>query len=269
MAEVIIDRELKHGIETLIAYTETFIFLVSPYIDLDEDLKKAFSKLKPEIIKTIVYRKSDSSTNKSGISNDSRLFLKSLANVELVSVKNLHAKIYINEKYTVISSMNLTSSSNHNYEIGVKIENEIEYEMFEDSLAYLVYILRSDDSDISDERLKNIIPKQRFVLDYSPSEVKINGKSVDLKIFESLHKNCNTKHGYCIRCESTKIEFYPNRPLCPKCYAEWSKYKNHDYQETCCHRCGMEINTDIRNPLCDSCSDIYNFEIEREWKKIN
>ena len=269
MAEIITDRELKHSIETLIGLTQTSLFLVSAYINFDDDLKKVFCKLKPEVIKTIVYREPDYPNNKSGISDDSRLFLKSLPNVELVSVKDLHAKFFLNERYTIISSMNLTSSSNHNYEIGVEIENEVDYDMYIDTLAYLINILESDRSDISSERLKNIIPKELFVLKFSPSEVLINNKSVDLKLFESFHKSCNTKYGYCIRCESTKNEFYPNRPLCQKCFSQWNKYKNYEYTENCCHRCGMESSTNIRNPLCLSCLDIYNFEIEREWEKTN
>ncbi len=270
MAEIITDRELRHSIESTISHSQFFLFVVSPYIDLDEDLKKAFSHLKPDVVKTIVYRKSDNSNINSGISKESRLFFKSLPNIELVAVKNLHAKFFMNEEYTVISTMNLTSSSNHNYEIGIEIDNEKEYGMFQECLDYLIYdILDSEDSDISEERLKNIIPKQLFILDYNSSEVKINGAPLDLKKFESFHKSCNTKHGYCIRCESTKIDFYPNRPLCPKCFSEWNKYKNSNYEEKHCHRCGMEANTSINLPLCEPCSDIYEFEIKREWEKMS
>ncbi len=270
MAEILTDRDLRHSIERTIGIAQTFLFIVSPYIDLDEDIKKAFSKLGDDVVKAIVYRKEGNINSRSGISNDSRAFLKSLPNVELIAVKNLHTKLFMNEQYTVISTMNLTSSSNHNYEIGVEFDNEEEFDKFNECLDYLVYdILDSKDSDISKERLRNIIPKQLFVLEYSPSEVKINGKKIDLKKFEALHKNCNAKHGYCIRCESSIIDFYPNRPLCPKCFKEWSNFKNSSYEEKYCHRCGMEAATSINEPLCNSCEQVYKFEIEREWEKMS
>lgn len=270
MAEILTDRELRHSIETTIGTAQAFLFIVSPYIDLDDDIKKVFSKLENDVVKAIVYRKEGNINSKSGISNDSRSFLKSLPNVELIAVKNLHTKLFMNEEFTVISTMNLTSSSNHNYEMGVEFSNEEEYDEFKECLDYLIYdILKSDNSDISLERLKNLIPKQLFVLEYSPSEVKINGKKVDLKKFEAWHLKCNVKHGYCIRCESEKIGFYPNRPLCPKCFKEWANYKNSTYEEKHCHRCGMESSTSINEPMCSSCHEVYKFEIEREWEKAN
>lgn len=269
MAEVITNRELRHSIEMLISKSQRLIIIVSPYIVLDDDMKKAFSKTQPDTIKVIVYRASSDKQNKSGISDDSREFLKSLANVEFVAVNNLHAKFFMNENYTLISSMNLTSSSNHNYEIGVEIDNREDHEMTRDCVDFLFYeIFNGIDSDISMERLKNIIPNQKFVLSYSATEVKINGKSINQKQFESFHTNCNTKYGYCIRCQTTNINFYPNRPLCPKCFSEWSKYKNSNHKEKYCHRCGMESEVLINQPQCESCEDVYEFEIEREWKKM-
>lgn len=268
MPVVITDRDLRHGIENLIANATKYLIIVSPYIDLDDDMKKAFSKLQPEAIKGIVYRSSGGNSHKSGISDDSRTFFKSLTNVELISVNNLHSKFYINDEIMIISSMNLIQSSNHNYEMGVEIVNREDSEMAQDCLDYLFHkILIGKDSDLSIERLKNLFPKRIFKLDYSPTKVKINGVFVSVEAFKALHINCNTKHGYCIRCQSTNIEFYPNRPLCPKCFTEWSKFKNPNHDEKYCHRCGMEVDSTIDDPLCASCSEVYEFEIEREWGK--
>jgi|GEM_PF-768091 len=268
MAELITDRDLRHAIESEIKYAKKFVFVVSPYIDLDEDIKKAFNHLKPEVIKIIVYRQSDKSSFKSGISDGSREFLKFLPNVEFVAVKNLHAKFYINEEAGVISSMNLTKSSNHNYEIGVDINREVDDDMYFECLEYLLKgILLSQDSNIDIERVKNIIPKRPFILETSAKMVFINGEELDISTFKSFHDFCNTKHGYCIRCACTEIVFYPNQPLCSKCFSEWNKFKNPEYEEKYCHRCGMETKTEINEPLCDNCLEVYEFEIEREWKK--
>jgi len=270
MAELITDRDLRHAIESEIRNAAKFIFIVSPYIDLDDDIKKAFNPLKPEVIKIIVYRHSDKTSFKSGISDSSREFLKSLPNVEFVAVKNLHAKLYINEEVGVISSMNLTKSSNHNYEIGIDIIREEDDDIYFECMEYLLKgILLSEDSNIDLERIRNIIPKRAFKLDYNAKQVTINGKTLPLKIFKALHDHCNVKHGYCIRCASTKIAFYPNQPFCSKCFSEWNKFKNPEYEEKYCHRCSMDMDvTKINTPLCENCEEVYEFEIEREWKKI-
>lgn len=270
MAELITDRDLRHAIESEIRYAKKFIFIVSPYIDLDEDMKRAFNHLKPEVIKIIVYRQSDKSSFKSDISDGSREFLKSLPNVEFVAVKNLHAKFYINEEVGVISSMNLTKSSNHNYEIGVTIHREEDDDMFFECLEYLLKdVFLSQDSNIDIERIKNIIPKRPFILEYGAKQVSINGEEVNLNVFKKFHDHCNVRHGYCIRCANNEIAFYPNQPLCSKCFSEWNKFKNPEYEEKYCHRCGINVNTTISEPFCDNCLEVYEFEIEREWKKIS
>ena len=268
MAELLTDRDLRHAIESEIKNAKKFIFIVSPYIDLDADMVKAFSSLNSEVIKVIVYRQADKTNFKSGISDASRKFLKSSSNIELVEVKNLHAKFYINEEVGLISTMNLTKSSNHNYEIGVDINKEEDDEMYFECLEYLIQdIFLSQDSNIDMERIKNIIPKRPFILDTIAKSVFINGEEFNINTFKSFHEFCNTKHGYCIRCSSTAIAFYPNQPFCPKCFSEWNKFKNPDYAEKYCHRCGRESNTEINEPLCDNCLEVYEFEIEREWKK--
>ena len=270
MAELITDRDLRHAIESEIRNADKFVFIVSPYIDLDEDIKKAFNHLKPEVVKIIVYRQSDKSSFKSGLSDGSRELLKSFPNVEFVAVKNLHAKFYINEEVGIISSMNLTKSSNHNYEIGVNIEIDRDVDMYFECLEYLLKgILLSQDSNIDIERIKNIIPKRPFVLEFSAKRVHINGEKVNLNIFKTFHDHCNVKHGYCIRCGTTEIAFYPNQPFCTKCFSEWNKFKNPEYDEKYCHRCGIEIKTTINEPFCDNCNEVYELEMEREWNKMN
>lgn len=268
MVNLLFDRDLRHSIEQTIRESEKLILIVSPYIDFDEDIKKAFERLKPEVIKVIVYRHSDKSSQKSGISDDSRTFLNALPNIEFVTVKNLHAKYYANESISVISSMNLTKSSNHNHEIGVELFSEDEDELYFECLEYIFKnVLLSQDSNIDFERIRNIIPKRPFILRYNAKVITINGQEVPQKTFKSFHVRCNVKHGYCIRCASSEISFYPNQPFCAKCFSEWNKFKNSDYEEKFCHRCAIDVRSTINEPLCGNCEEVYEFEIEQAWEK--
>ena len=166
--------------------------------------------------------------------------------------------------------MNLTQSSNHNHEIGVLIHQEDDPEMYEDCGVYVFEeLFKRGNGDVDWERLKNVLPSQPFRIDFYRSKAKINGKIIERKLLESLHQKCNVKHGYCIRCGTTNINFNPLQPLCLSCYSEWRKYNNYDYIENVCHRCANDVETNLDNPLCQYCIEIYETEIKREWEKIN
>lgn len=265
----IADKDLKKEIIEVVESSEKILFVVSPYIDIDDSTKKAFKELHDNVSKIIIYRDNSSVNTAAGISEQSRRFFKSLPFVELVAVKDLHAKVYLNERFAVISSMNLTKSSNENFEVGWNIDAEEESEDFFELWGYIMHILESDKCDFSEERFKNIIPKKPFIIDKEGPKVLINGREVEDEVFRNLHKSCNVKHGICIRCSNTSLEFYTRRPLCLSCFKEWNIYKNPYFKENYCHRCGLEFKTDLNSPLCDSCNHVFLFEMEREWKKFN
>ena len=188
--------------------------------------------------------------------------------MEFVYLKNLHAKLYMNEDVVITSSMNLTDSSRHNSEVGIQFLRDEDIDIYNQCFGYLMYVLQSDYSDINEERFKNIIPKFPFTLDTDGPEIKINGQVMKNVDFRKLPVNCNVKHGFCIRCESEKIEFNPLKPMCPSCFKVWDKYRNKSHEENCCHRCGVPANTYLNDALCDDCGNVFEFEIEREWNKL-
>lgn len=267
MATIYTDRVLKYQIETLISKSKKFLFIVSPYIEIGADVKSALEEIQKDVPKTIIYRRNENREDKSGIDNDSRIFLKSMPNIEFVSVDNLHAKFYFNEESALISTMNLTKSSEYNFEIGVSIDRGEDFDLYQDVLEYFAKIMKSDKSDINDERVKNIIPKPLFTLDMFGQEIKINGKVIAKTDFEKLQVNCNVKHGYCIRCKSPEVDFNPLIPFCLECFKVWNKFKNRDFEENCCHRCGRETQIFIDEALCEDCFYIFKHEVEVEWKK--
>lgn len=264
---IIANKELKEEIDLVIETSEKMVIIISPYIDIDEDTKSAFKKLAPEVSKVIVYRENSNPTNRAGISDDSRFFFKSLPYIELITVKDLHAKIFFNEFEAIISTMNLTKSSNNNFEVGWSIDAEEEQEEFFELAHYIESILKSDKCNLSEDRVKNIMPGNLFGLSISGTDIIINGQQIPENTFKHFHDSCNVKHGVCIRCGITSMKFYPRQPLCLNCFKEWRKFKNRFHNEKVCHRCGVEVKTTINDPLCGACMHVYKFEMEREWKK--
>lgn len=76
----------------------------------------------------------------------------------------------------------------------------------------------------------------------------LSSKNVDKEHISVMKSN----FGFCIRCKE-KLDLNLDRPLCKKCYGEWSKYKNVDYKEKFCHSCGKPHETSIAKPVCFNC----------------
>ena len=43
------------------------------------------------------------------------------------------------------------------------------------------------------------------------------------------------------------------QPYCNSHYRSWSRYKNDDYEEKQCHKCGKEQKATMAKPVCPAC----------------
>ena len=135
----------------------------------------------------------------------------------VVAVDNLHTKLYINESTALVGSMNLTEwSTKNSMEICVRIDEPERSELVE----YVNWLLE-------------------------------HGTPLAGGVKRSRSR---TARGWCIRC-GTDIPLNEDRPLCRKDYSVWNKpqYRNRDYPEKHCHRCGRERSTTFAKPLCPPC----------------
>ncbi len=58
--------------------------------------------------------------------------------------------------------------------------------------------------------------------------------------------------GTCIRC-SDSIDFNLHKPLCLKCYKNWSQERSYSSEEKYCHVCGQTHPTSMSKPACLNC----------------
>ncbi len=213
------DGEVALAIESLVEDARKWVLFVSPYLKLWGHIRNAIELAgKRNLDMTFVIR---SDIDEKALSDIQ--WLKE-NKVKVLVVEGLHAKIYLNESETVVSSMNLTEYSTQNsHEIGLRVR----------------------DPHYASE-IKEYVSNIRKL-------AKPFGELDDARPLVSTNRRASVAVvGRCIRCGGV-VELNPNRPLCEGCYEEWDEYGNEDYPEKFCHFCGRPANVTYAKPLCRSC----------------
>lgn len=145
-------------------------------------------------------------------------------------VERLHAKVYLNENEALITSMNLhMSSALNSLEISARVEKLWSAKEYAQLRRICDSIIDTAEQD-----------ETRTVEEESPK--RKSGARVAK----------NSPRAFCIRC-AVKVIYDEESPLCDKCYTTWSRYKNKDYEEKYCHKCGDDAGTTFDEPLCEDC----------------
>ena len=229
-------------IEEIIDKATTKVVLISPYIRISDQLFDRLKHIDRQGIRTIVVcRGKDLDTEEKGR-------LRQLKNLELRFDEDLHAKCFYNEKFMVITSLNLFDySRQHNREMGILLSSDEDADTFKEALREANFIV---DGAKKDSPIRNIIreavKEAKAVVD-SPTVGDVRKAKTS-----STRKN----GGYCIRCKAN-IPLDPSKPYCENCFSVWVKYEDPAYKEKYCHWCGKTTKTTIEYPLCRSCYNKY------------
>lgn len=128
---------ISRAIESMIEESFKFLIFVTPYLKITE-------RIKAKLIDTFnnvdncyfIYRKDELKKNE-------KEWIEAFNNVHLIGVDNLHAKIYLNDKLCIITSMNFYEYSQiNNYEIGVLIDIYREKDSLQKILEEILLITR-------------------------------------------------------------------------------------------------------------------------------
>lgn len=145
MAKFLNTSGTSYYLEELIKNARERLFLISPYLKLNERIKEFLEdKDRLKIDVRIVYGKSELQPAEAN-------WLKKLNYVRTSYCPNLHAKCYINEDACIITSLNLYEYSQiNNNEMGVYISREEDHSVYQDAYAEAQRIIRiSDEVKIS------------------------------------------------------------------------------------------------------------------------
>lgn len=239
MAEFLDTQGVSYYLKKLIDNSNDKLYLISPYLQLNNQLKLSLEdrhKFSIDII--IIYGKV------SDINPDDSAWLQSMPGIKLLFHKDLHAKCYFNEKEAVITSMNLYMfSQQNNVEMGIYISKEKDEKLYKQVANEVDRIKRgSEHRTISVQKVENKKPENPKQKPTAKTEAK---------------KSNSKSTGYCIRT-GVEIPFNVEKPLSYEAYKKWNEFGDPDYSEKFCHFSGEPSNgeTSVSKPI-----------LKRNWKK--
>jgi hypothetical protein len=174
-------------------------------------------------------------------------------------LERLHAKVYLNEKQAIITSMNLLETSAlDSWEVSVNIQKRDNPKAYNQAIKECSAMFQQANEEAtraeqrsrsnSNETLSDIVTEANG-RNTDPGQ---SGQGTKSSSSASSSGAIDKSSGVCIRC-ADEIDLEPERPLCKSCWKLWAKYKNEDYEEDYCHSCGKEETTSFRKPLCYPC----------------
>lgn len=165
--------EISSKIMTLIESAEKELFIVSPYVNISnwEKMKKCLIRAKNRNVKIWMYVRKNAQQDLS--------ILKEIG-INPILIENLHAKLYVSEKYGIVTSQNLVFYSDINsIDIAYKTENI-------DERTELIEFINKSINEIEKQTLRKI----NIINDSNYEDRVIISKYV----LEKLHKQFENKY---------------------------------------------------------------------------
>ena len=251
--------ELNTVIEKLLREAQNFLWLFSPYIKLHyrykDVLKTQFHNDKLEIV--LVFGKNDGDIRKSMPKEEVDFFLR-FPNIEIRYEKRLHAKFYVNDYMSILTSMNLYDfSQDNNIEAGVLLETPIlnlisgSNSTEGEAIQYFEEVIRNSELLFKKEPQYS---SGVFGLGkkYEKSIIVENKIENVINVKKEIKPIVKQANGFCIRC-GKEIPLKPKVPYCGECYSDWKKLGDKMHQEKYCHICGSLSSTSLTLPACFPC----------------
>ncbi|HEX8453522.1 MAG TPA: phospholipase D-like domain-containing protein [Longimicrobium sp.] len=234
MPEFLTAKRAVADIEGIIKDARDHLYLVSAYFKVSETfMNRLRGASRYQVPITFVAR--EGATNSAEVEK-----LLTVPNLSLYTLKNLHAKCYLNEQRLVIASLNLYEESEKNWEMGVRFDaDERVYAETLEEVKNIVSVAT---------RISAIPVPSVSAVPAKVSSPPKQGQTVARAARDGSYK----RKGACIRC-GDDIAYNPDAPLCRDCWTIWAEFKNPDYPEHYCHDCGRKAKTSMSYPRCKPC----------------
>lgn len=193
MAKFLNTTSLNFYLEELIKKSTKNLILISPYLKINTRLKELLAfKADSELKIRIVYGKKE-------MAPAEQEWLATQKHIRVQFCKNLHAKCYMNDRYAIISSLNLYEFSQvNNNEMGLLIDRTADTDAFIDTFEEVSRIFRISEAvsfgDAVEEPENNATQDEQEEEDSSDNEQKLTtsklAKKYKMKTPEALIRLC-------------------------------------------------------------------------------
>lgn len=187
--------EISSQIMTLIEDTDNELVIVSPYISIRKwvKMKNCLRRAAARGVKITVYARKNAEQDLSDLAE---------FNVRLILVKDLHAKIYLNENYGIVSSQNMIEYSDEN-SIDFAYNTESEAERLQLQKLIKQYLQIHDQQQLNrtaDNQTSNVVQDKIKTLEKIPL--------LDAEQLECIHEQFSRKF------RSNRISFNTTYVFC-------------------------------------------------------
>ena len=221
----------SHHLEEIIKNAEDRLWLISPYLKVNNRLRELLEDKKPSVDVRVIYGKSE-------LHPEEMKWLEGLTQIKTSFRQNLHAKCYLNEDQALLTSMNLYEfAEKNNDEMGVLVskDEDLYRKIFEESKRLV---------DNSEQIRVTVARVETPAVDRETPAPK--------QARRSQAKANTPTSAFCIRCKD-ELPADPLQPYCNRCFSSWKRYENNEYEEQHCHTCGKEHKATMSKPACPSC----------------
>ena len=247
MAKFLDTKGIAYHIDEIIKNAKSRLWLVSPYLQIDDRTKQLLKEKDGRAIKELVM------CARNEPKPDEKAWLESLSFLEVKLNKDLHAKCYLNEEVALLTSMNLYQYSMvNNREMGVLVNRREDPDLYKDILEECKRVIGAT-SDIPTPHTGKRANRTAITQSADRGAAKPAEPAPTVPA-----------SGFCIRCKTgVKVAAPEPTPYCRNCYRSWNRSKDPEYKEKYCHLCGNENSTSFSKPLCLACyrkyKDVFEF----------
>ena len=263
--KIVHGNDLKAEVENIVQGATKQLILITPYFE-------AWERLTMLVRNAIVSRGVTVLLVLRGGKDEDKQKEKARAwhelGVRVAFKERLHAKIYMNERSAMVTSLNLLQSSvMSSWEVAVMLDSVQDRDgwiQLQSSANALAKELK-EEIDVK-RKVAEAAGNQLFTVAMEsvaaaaqatitaprssrPKAAPPRGSAPKARVTSARSKD---PEGHCIRC-GTGLPLDPAKPLCRGCYREWAKVKDESAPEKVCHGCGKAKKVSLVKPLCRPC----------------
>ena len=241
------------------------LVIICPYLKINEKLRRTIEVADRKGVNLfVIYGKRE-------LDEGTMTWLKGLRHSNIASIKDLHAKLYMNEEMAVISSMNIYEYSQvNNEELGVLCGKRQDRNEFKDITFQVMRLIgisekehgRWDVGDL-DKPIRGLFKRSKGTEEFKTYDSGSEIRNPDESPAEPMKVDTDEKLEppvpetilcHCIRCGRV-IPSTHDYVYCGRCMDSWQRYSNTRYVEPDghCYICGKQYNASAERPACLDC----------------